>query len=140
MDITDFDHDRLLAQARARLQSTPHSCVAIEAYWDGDTSGWFLVVVALVDHPGWHIPHWRDQPLPTWLHPRFEEIDLFLLQGRGGDLRVFNGLQSPWPEAVVATAVGTHIAHEWQVPFYFPAPLTPDDSCPRWWQQNDENP
>jgi hypothetical protein len=132
----EFDTNQLFTQAVATIHHLMHPLVAIEAYWDGDTSGWFLVVVALVDHPDWFRLRWTETNLPLRLHPRYEEQTLFILQAQGGDLRLFNGLAAPWLEAVAATVVGERLAQQFDVPFFFPSPHEPDDDCPHWWQQD----
>ncbi|MGW4960624.1 hypothetical protein ACWEPL_25700 [Nonomuraea sp. NPDC004186] len=93
--------------------------VAVEALWDGDTQGWFVELVAIVQRPGRH-------------HHRFDECLLALFR-RGSDLRLFNGEVPTWPEAVEAVEKGQAIAHSLGVPFHFASPDTPDDSLPRWW-------
>ncbi|GAA0278986.1 hypothetical protein [Cryptosporangium japonicum] len=93
--------------------------VAVEGRWDGDTHGWFVVLVAIVERPGRH-------------HDRFDEEPLTLVRG-GGDLRLFNGHAPPWPEARRATEQGHAVARSLDVPFHFTSPDTPDDDAPRWW-------
>lgn len=96
------------------IRQLPHSPVAVEAFWDGDTQGWFAVLVAIVGE----LPTRKDYNL---LAMRF-----------GGDIRIFNNAVPPWPEAQVATALGNRLSQEWGIPFYFASPTEPDDDCPRW--------
>src|SRR5687768_7152934 len=105
MYMSEFDPAVLLARAIQIIENLEHPLVALEAFWDGDTSGWFLIVTASIDNPNWYQDRYPDGSIPAWLHPRYEDRDLFLLQGKGGDLRIFNGLEVPWPEGVVATEV-----------------------------------
>lgn len=114
------DRGFVLAQAR-ELEQRP---LAIEAYWDGDTTGWFLVLTAILADPDGSQP--RDHHLAVLRE--------------GGDIRIFNGQVPPWPEAAFASEVGQQIARELGVPFYFPSPSEPEDACPRWWQQHDGTP
>ncbi|GAA1001760.1 hypothetical protein GCM10009555_106860 [Acrocarpospora macrocephala] len=93
--------------------------VAVEALWDGDTQGWFVKLVAIVQRPGRH-------------HHRLDERPLALFR-RGSDLRLFNGEVPPWPEAVEAAEKGQAVARSLGVPFHFASPDTPDDGLPRWW-------
>jgi len=125
--MTTFEHSQLLSQAIERIDLAPKPIRVIEAFWDGDTSGWFLVIVALMENDG------SCYARPD--SPYMEQL-LLVLQGVSGDLRLFNGLQAPWPESVTATTLGAALAERYQVPFYFPAPDQPDDDCPRWWQQH----
>lgn len=112
-----------MAQIVARADGLPRRPVAIEAFWDGDTAGWFLVLVAILDGPG-----------PR--HSIYTEHDLAVLRGAGGDLRVFNGHVPPWPESVIAKEAGEALAKRFDVPFYFPSPDEPDDQCVRWWNRD----
>ena len=93
--------------------------MAIEALWDGDTGGWLVAFVTVVERPG------RQ-------HARFDDVNLALIRS-GTDLRVFNGNVPPWPEAVEATRLGRAMAEARGVPFYFFDPATPDIDQPRWW-------
>jgi hypothetical protein len=102
--------EELLATADA-LPARP---VAIEAFWDGDTTGWRVELVAVLpagagvrNH---HLASLRD----------------------GGDIRLFNGQVPPWPEARLASVVGAEVAGRLGVPFYFPSPDHPEDDCPAW--------
>lgn len=110
----DVDVDEL----RAMLQDQPTA--AIEARWDGDTDGWYVVLEAIVERPS-----------PD--HPHYCALHLASLQGSGGDMRLFSGLVPPWPEAERATLVGEELARHLGVPFYFPSAAQPDDTAPRWW-------
>jgi hypothetical protein len=107
----------------AKVVAVPHTPVAIEALWDGDSIGWYVVLTAITEEPG-----------PT--HARYGEYDLASLREAGGDMRIFNGQVPPWPEAELAREVGQEIATRLGVPFYFPAPHCPEDQCPRWWDRD----
>lgn len=76
--------DEILAKAA----TFPPSPVAIEAWWDGDTYGWFVVLAAVYPDPGG-----ERQP--------YREVDISTLQGDGGDMRLFNGIAPPGPEAAL---------------------------------------
>ncbi|WP_063772123.1 hypothetical protein [Kitasatospora mediocidica] len=96
----------------AAVGALPGRPVAIEALWDGDTEGWFVVLLALTDDPQ-------------------SEHQLALVR-HGGDIRLFNGTVPPWPEAREAEQVGRALADHLGVPFHFPSPDRPDDEAPRW--------
>lgn len=108
------------AQALRGLDQLDRTPVALEALWDGDTTGWFLVLSAIL-------------PGASHAHPRFTAVHLVTMRGKGGDFRLFTGTVPPWPESGVAREIG-RVAHErWNIPLYFPAPAQPDDDLPRWW-------
>lgn len=97
--------------------------VAIEAFWDGDTTGWFVVLTML----------YRD---PSASGRQYGEFCVAAMRGWDGDLRIFNNQVPPWPEAGRAREVGEELAAALGVPFYFPSPHRPEDDCPRWWEQD----
>jgi hypothetical protein len=98
----------------AKADTLSERPAAFEAFWDGDTGGWYVTLVAV---------------LPTGAGYR----DHFLATLRdGGDLRLFNGQVPPWPEARRAGEAGAELAARFGVPFYFPSPGWPEDDCPRW--------
>lgn len=107
-----------LADLITTTQALPTRPVAIEASWDGDTQGWFVILSAVLDRPG-----------PS--HPDFDSIDIATLR-QGGDLRLFNGAVPPWPEVRQAAGLGKALAAHCGVPF-LPAPEEPDIGQPRWW-------
>lgn len=94
--------------------------VAIEAIWDGDTAGWYIVLLAIVTRTG-----------PTGA--RLGEVQLGSYRNRGGDFRLFCGDVPPWPEAQAATRDGTRLAEALAVPFHFSSPTTPTLDPARWW-------
>jgi hypothetical protein len=120
--LRELDPQSVYDQAHLRLQELVEPLIAIEALWDGDTIGWFVTLVGTAAPSSPARPSYCEYPLVS-------------LRGSGGDLRVINGHVPPWPEAQVATEVGTRLADERGIPFYFASPQEPDDSCPRWWEQ-----
>ncbi|MFF3596289.1 hypothetical protein [Kitasatospora indigofera] len=96
----------------AKVEALPHRPAAVEALWDGDTEGWFVRLLVVLDEP---------EP----------DHHLALVQ-HGNDLRLFNGAVPPWSEAQEAGAVGQALAERLGVPFHFASPDVPDDSAPRW--------
>lgn len=75
----------------------PAPPVVIEAYWDGDTTGWVVVLTML----------YLDGSTPN---RQYREFDPGVMRGEDGDLRVFNGQVPPWPEAVRAKEIGEELA------------------------------
>ncbi|MBO6935287.1 MAG: hypothetical protein JJ863_09930 [Deltaproteobacteria bacterium] len=104
-----------------RQAAGPHAerVVAIEALWDGDTHGWFVVLLA--------ITRIDDGDTP------FGEVHLATLADEDGDARLFAGKAPSWPEAAKATEIGDDLAKELGVPFFFASPDSPDDEAERWW-------
>ncbi|BCJ76480.1 hypothetical protein CS0771_60240 [Catellatospora sp. IY07-71] len=111
----ELDVADVLATARAITSPV----VAVEALWDGDTQGWMVYLLAIVDRPGQH-------------HERFDEVPLASIR-HGSDLRLFNGQVPPWPEAIEAQQIGGAVAARLGVPFHFTSPETPDIDLARWW-------
>src|SRR5258706_4864249 len=108
------NREELLAKADA----LPERPVAIEASWDGHSSGWYVCLTAILK-----------------AETGYRDCHLWALQD-GGDLRLFNGQVPPWGEAVLAREVGEALAAKFGVPFYFPSPDHPETDCPRWWEQD----
>jgi hypothetical protein len=108
------------AQLIEKAEAVTARILAIEAFWDGDTQGWFVVLVAIVRRPGAY-------------HDRFDEVPLTVLR-HGGDIRLFTGQVPPWPEAQQAIEQGQAVAQHLGVPFHFASPEKPDDELPRWWE------
>lgn len=104
-------------QLMVKAEALPQTPVAFEAFWDGDSSGWFVVLSAILREES----GFRDHPLCAMQD--------------GGDIRLFNGQVPPWGEAVLARQVGEELAAKFGVPFYFASPSHPEDDCPRWWEQ-----
>jgi len=88
----------------ARAAVLPEPPVAFEAYWEGDTTGWFVVLEVVLNGNRRH--------------------DLAVLRG-GSDYRLFVGQVPPWPEAELAKAVGAELAERYGVPFNFESPDHP---------------
>ena len=111
--------DEVLAKVRC-FSEIPD---AIEAFWDGDTTGWFVVLTAV----------FADQ---TTSESAFRETVLRSWREGGGDIRVFTGQVPHWPEAHYARELGREVATQLSVPFYFASPEHPEDECPRWWERD----
>ena len=93
---------------------------AVEALWDGDTTGWFIRLYVVLEDLG-SIQKYESKCLTIFSY--------------GGDIRIFNSQVPPWPEAEVAGKLGDKLANILHVPFFFPSPNEPDDDCPHWWEQ-----
>ncbi|GAA0985522.1 hypothetical protein GCM10009555_061100 [Acrocarpospora macrocephala] len=103
-------------QSAAALTEPP---IAIEALWDGDTTGWGVWLSAIVLADG-----------------KPAERSLGFLRGLGGDIRLFNAQVPPWPDAEVAAWAGRMIADQFNVPFWFPSPIYPEEDCPRYLERH----
>jgi hypothetical protein len=110
----------LLSDILAKVNAMRESPVAFEALWDGDTTGWFVEVSAVVGDP----------------LSGFRALRLAFLREPGGDFRVFRGQVPPWPEAEQARDIGQALSQRFGVPFFFPSPNHPEDDCPHWWEQD----
>ncbi|WP_106248265.1 hypothetical protein [Allonocardiopsis opalescens] len=80
-----------------RVRRLPGRAVRIETAWDGDTAGWFVLLLAVL----------ADPPTAVVL-ARFRH---------GSDLRIFNGAVPPWPEAAAAGEAGRALADRLGLPF-----------------------
>jgi hypothetical protein len=96
----------------ATVAALPVPPVAFEAFWDGDTNGWWLDLSAIVPQTGGY-------------------ATVFLRCLQGGDTRSFSAQ---------AQELGGVLAARFGLPFYFPSPDHPEDNCPRWWQQDQGTP
>jgi hypothetical protein len=108
-----------LHDLQATVDAVADPVVAIEAVWDGDTDGWFVVLFAITERS-------------SRLHPSLDEVRLAAFR-RGTDLRLLNGQVPPWPEAADATRLGQALAQTMNVPFHFQNADTPDIDQLRWW-------
>ena len=110
-----------LDSLEAELDAFPDKLVALEACWNGDTRGWFLRLFAIFD-------------IPSADHPRYTSR-LVQTVSSTSERRLFKREARPWHEARVANALGEALANKRGVPFYFPAPMVPDEQCARWWDR-----
>lgn len=110
--VQQSDPPRDMERLTALIGELPGRLAAIEAMWDGDTDGWFVLLVAVLDAPQ-------------------GEVELAMIR-YGSDLRIFNGQVPPWPESQEAVRTGTALARRFSVPFHFASPDEPDDGAPRW--------
>jgi hypothetical protein len=105
----------------AKAKSLTNKVFAIEASWDGDSSGWCVVLDAVI----------------------LKENDIFGTSNLGyichglGEFhdfqRALTGQAPPYEEAVIAMKIGQEIATYLKVPFYFPSPNKPALlEVPRW--------
>src|SRR5271156_3241809 len=92
-----------------KASQIPAPAVAIEAFWDGDTTSWFVILTMI----------YQEQ---TANGSRFREHDLAAMRGADGDLRIFNSQVPPWPEAARAKEVGQELASQLGIPFFFASP------------------
>jgi hypothetical protein len=103
------NRDVFLARILAGLEKQNVHPAAVEALWDGDTSGWFLRFSAVVQ-------------TATGGDRRFGAIHLGDFQG---------------PDTVALVRyLGETVAEHHGVSFFFPSPDKEEDDCPHWWQQD----
>lgn len=98
-------------QVLAKVESLKSRLIAIEAYWDGDSTGWYVLLSAITT-----------------------DLQSHFLGGfsNGGDFKLFTGEVPPWPGAIAAKQLGDELTERLGVEFYFPSPEYPEDDCPRW--------
>ena len=94
----------------------------LEALWDGDTDGWFLVFNLYVKTGNLF---WQK-----------EEVKHLGILSLGSDIRLFDGVVPPWPEAILAKQWGRKAAEKYELTFYFPSDNKPDGDCPSWVQKH----
>lgn len=105
------------------VASIPLLPVAVQALWDGDSGGWMLRIQAVYA-----------------CSPIYGVDEIAVLRGDGGDMRIFNNAIPPWPEAQIAAEAGALIESRLEIPFFFPSPQEPEDSCPNWWERQQGKP
>ena len=106
----------------SRVAGLPGPPVAIEALWNGDSSGWFIDLAAVIQSAG-----------------GYRSYHLASLQ-EGGDIRLFDGQVPPWPEAHAARELGQELSRRLVIPFYFPSPEHPEEGCPGWADRDSGSP
>jgi hypothetical protein len=94
----------------------------LEALWDGDTQGWFLVLNLYV-----------ERGKLSW---KKEEMIHLGIVSFGGDIRLFNGAVPAWPEAELTKNWGRKASEKYGLTFYFPSDKEPDNDCPNWTQRH----
>jgi hypothetical protein len=97
--------ETLIEQVRAIGQPP----AAVEAYWDGDTNGWFPIVAVLARDVGGSC---------------YRSIVALGVRE--------DGLAGTDDQTRRARALGEALARHFDVAFHFPAEAKPDDTVPRW--------
>jgi hypothetical protein len=106
----------------SEIQKVAGQPTVLEALWDGDTQGWFLIL-NLYFKTGKFF--WKR-----------ETIKHLGIVSFGGDMRLFNGQVPLWPEAELTKEWGQKVAEKYGLTFYFPSDKEPDDNCPSWTQRH----
>jgi hypothetical protein len=105
-----------------RIQATGGLPTVLEALWDGDTEGWFLVLNLYAKTGG---VFWGSQQKHHLGIAKYNE-----------DQKIFNGGVPLWPEAVLAKEWGQRAVEKYGLTFYFPSDKEPDDDCPAWTEKH----
>lgn len=90
----------------------------LEAIWDGDTQGWFLLLNLYIE--------------TGYLFWKKETVKHLGIVSFGGDIRLFTGGVPAWPEAELAKDLGRKASEKYGLTFYFPSDEHPDYDCPTW--------
>jgi hypothetical protein len=104
------------------IQKVAGRPTVLEALWDGDTQGWFLIL-NLYTETGRFI--WKKETIQRLGTVSFD-----------GDVSLFNGVVPLWPEAELANIWGEKASQKYGLTFYFPSDKEPDDNCPGWRQKH----
>lgn len=120
MQYTTFTFEDAVSKIE-QIKGTP---IAVEALWDGDTHGWFLMMFVIIKTKN---RIWRASKIKTYHLGNLSH---------GGDIRLFNGTVPPYPEATLATEIGNKLSEKYNLEFFFPSPIKPDDSCPHWTERD----
>src|SRR5262245_13091689 len=99
-----------------RIKMASGEPTVLEALWDGDTGGWYLlrnlyVIVKSSDSVKSEVRHLGRVSF-------------------GGDMRLFTGEVPAWPEAELVKEWGRQANEKYGLIFYFPSDKEPDDDCP----------
>jgi hypothetical protein len=115
MKATDFNYE----YAISKIEQINQKPKVVEILWDGDTHGWFIMMFVVTETGFW----------------KFKKQNVYHLgniSDKDGDLRLFNGVAPPWPEAILAKDIAEKLKAKYNLEIYFPSPNEPDDDCPRW--------
>ena len=96
--------------------------IVLEALWDGDTQGWFIVLNLYL-----------EKGIFLWKRQAIKHLGVVSF---GGDIRLFNGEVPAWPEAELTKEWGQKANEKYGLTFYFPSDKEPDDDCPSWTQKH----
>lgn len=104
-----------------RVKQLPPNIAVIEASWDGDSSGWYVMVSAIEKlRDGNYKRHY----ITAIGHGQGEYHDFY---------RALHGEVPPYPEGLLAKEVGQELADSLHIPFYFASPDKPAlDEVPDW--------
>lgn len=115
-NITSFE---ILTEAIERIPGRP---IVLEALWNGDTEGWFIIFNL-----------YSNSGKLFWKRERKDNLGIVTL---GGDIRLFSGEVPEWPEAELAKFLGQKAIEKYGLTFYFPSNKEPDENCPSWTQRH----
>lgn len=104
------------------IQATGGLPTVLEALWDGDTDGWFLVLTLYAKTGN---VFWGSE----------ERHHLGIVKVLK-DQDLFNGEAPLWPEAKLAREWGKKAVERYGLTFYFPSENEPDDNCPKWTERH----
>ncbi len=109
--VSPENYPRFLEIALEKISQLAWKPEVIEALWDGDTQGWYLIIDVSAHNPIQDRPHSKT-------------------------LFTFNGFGAPTFQ--IATFLGGELSEMLQIPFYFPSPEQPNDDYASWWKRNEQ--
>ncbi len=104
-----------------RVKQLPPNIAVIEASWDGDSTGWYVLLSAIEQSSD---GSYKEHYLTAIGHGQGELHDFN---------RALSGEVPPYPEGLLAKNVGQELADALHVPFYFASSEKPAlNGVPRW--------
>lgn len=113
---------RLFTKCETVLSIEKGTSFILQALWDGDTTGWFLVISLLAIDDNSRRSETEEHHIETIRY--------------GGDIRLFNGQVPPWPEVQVAQLLAEKIAQVASCQLWLPSPDEPDDDNPSYFDRH----
>lgn len=119
MEISNLNYEHAVSKIN-QINQRPK---VVEILWGGDTHGWFIIMSIVTETGFWKFKKQNVHRLGNISH-------------KDGDLRLFNGFDPPWPEAILAREIAEKLKAKYNLEIYFPSPNEPDDDCPGWLERN----
>lgn len=105
-----------------KIKATGGMPTVLEALWDGDTNGWFLIL-SLYAKTG----------NVFWGSEECHHLGVARYNKQPG---IFKDDVPRWPEAALVRDWGQKAIEKYGLTFYFPSDKEPDDNCPPWTEKH----